>query len=225
MRRPWWTGGASILEQSASCSSTWSTTLRPSSTWAISRPRKTTVTITLFLWARNSRAWLTLVSRSLIARLRADADFFDPHLMGLALVLPLLLLVLELAEVHDPADGRALVGRHFDQVQPGLAGLGQGIRRGHDAQLRRSSLITRMGVTRICSLIFCFGSTVVFRIQLPVQLWKRLGPIEYRNPRGKSTGFWKKPVFGTLRVTPPVGVAVALPTRPVSTLPPQRSPA
>jgi hypothetical protein len=39
MRRPWWTGGASTLETSANCKRISSITLRPSSTWANSRPR------------------------------------------------------------------------------------------------------------------------------------------------------------------------------------------
>jgi hypothetical protein len=55
--------------------------------------------------------------------------------MRVRFVLPLLLLILELAEIHDSADGRALVRRHFDQIQIGLAGGSQGLFGGHDAQL------------------------------------------------------------------------------------------
>ncbi len=52
-----------------------------------------------------------------VAGLGADADLFDLDLMPGALVLPLLLLVLELAVVHDAADGGPLSGRDFHQVQ------------------------------------------------------------------------------------------------------------
>ena len=91
-----------------------------------------------------------------LARLGPHADFLDLGLVRLALVLPLLLLVLVLAVVHDTADGRLLVGRHLDQVQIDLS-------RGLDGLLRwpgfptasRRRAITRTGVTRICSLIRC----------------------------------------------------------------------
>ena len=47
MRLPWCEGGASTLPTSSSSLTMWSMTLRPSSTWAISRPRKMTETNTL----------------------------------------------------------------------------------------------------------------------------------------------------------------------------------
>ena len=47
----------------------------------------------------------------------------------------LLLLVLILAVVHDPADRRHRGGRDLHQVEAFLPGDGQGLRRGHDAQL------------------------------------------------------------------------------------------
>lgn len=52
-----------------------------------------------------------------IARLGSNANFFDFALMDVGLVLLFLLLVLEFAEVHDSANGRPLVGGHFDQIQ------------------------------------------------------------------------------------------------------------
>jgi hypothetical protein len=58
----------------------------------------------------------------MLARLRTNANFLQLRLMRVRFVLPLLLLLLELAEIHDSADGRALVRRHFHQIQLGLAG-------------------------------------------------------------------------------------------------------
>ena len=52
-----------------------------------------------------------------IARLGSNANFFDFALMDVGLVLFLLLLVFEFAEVHDSTNGRPLIGRHFDQIQ------------------------------------------------------------------------------------------------------------
>jgi hypothetical protein len=47
----------------------------------------------------------------------------------------LFLLVLEFAEVHDSANGRALVGRDFDQIQIRLASSRHGLIGWHDPQL------------------------------------------------------------------------------------------
>ena len=51
-----------------------------------------------------------------VARLGPDANLFDLDLMRVTLVLPLLLLILELAVVHYSADRRAFGRGHFDQV-------------------------------------------------------------------------------------------------------------
>ena len=48
---------------------------------------------------------------------------------------PLLLLVLILAEIHDPADRRVRGRRDLDEIETLGFGDGQGLRRGHDAQL------------------------------------------------------------------------------------------
>jgi hypothetical protein len=47
--------------------------------------------------------------------------------VGVAFVLPLFLLVLELAKVHDAADGRLLRGRDLNQVHASRARLLQRI--------------------------------------------------------------------------------------------------
>src|ERR1019366_7398559 len=54
----------SIFETSASATATLATTARPSSGWAICRPRNISVTFTLFPSWRNSRAWRVFVSKS-----------------------------------------------------------------------------------------------------------------------------------------------------------------
>jgi hypothetical protein len=56
-------------------------------------------------------------------------------MVNVRLVLLLLLLILELAEVHDPADGRLLVGCHLHQVETRLSGEGQRLLGGDDAEL------------------------------------------------------------------------------------------
>src|SRR5579864_9544583 len=65
----------------------------------------------------------------------AKLDLFDlDHLLLLPrLVLALLLLVFEFAEIEDFADRRIGVGRHFDEVEPGLDGAGDGIAARDDA--------------------------------------------------------------------------------------------
>ena len=53
-----------------------------------------------------------------------------------ALVLPLFLLVLELAKVHDAADGRLLQRGDLDQIEPDLLGFRQSLVASNHAQLR-----------------------------------------------------------------------------------------
>ena len=57
-----------------------STTFRPSSMWAASRPLNTTEITTLFLCSKNSLAWLTLTSRSwspVLGRTRISLIFVE----------------------------------------------------------------------------------------------------------------------------------------------------
>ena len=69
--------------------------------------------------------------------LRSELDFLDLDDVLMLLRFPgaLLLLVLILAEVHDPADRRHGRRRDLDQVEPLLLGDGQRLRRRHDAEL------------------------------------------------------------------------------------------
>ena len=69
-----------------------------------------------------------------VAGLGPDADLLDLDLVLLLLRGPLLLRVLELAEVHDLADRRPLVGGDLDQVEARLAGRLHGLARRHDAE-------------------------------------------------------------------------------------------
>ena len=70
-----------------------------------------------------------------IACFGAEADFLDLGVVNVGLVVLLLLLVLELAEVHNSADRRLLIRRHFDEIQPGVAGDPHRFVRWDDAQL------------------------------------------------------------------------------------------
>jgi hypothetical protein len=54
--------------------------------------------------------------------------------MSVSLVLPLLLLVLEFAVIHDAANRRLLLGRDFHEVQADFAGTLQGLYGFDDAQ-------------------------------------------------------------------------------------------
>src|SRR5919106_1996568 len=62
--RPSSRGSCSILPTSFSSLATRSSTSRPSSVWAICRPRYIIVTFTLFPSCKNSRAWRVLNSKS-----------------------------------------------------------------------------------------------------------------------------------------------------------------
>ena len=70
------------------------------------------------------------------ADLRTQADLLILAMMRLGLVLPLLLLVLELPIVHDPADRWILERSDFHQIEVGIPRFGQGIRGADHTQLR-----------------------------------------------------------------------------------------
>src|SRR5690606_13055994 len=72
--------------------------------------------------------------------LRPELDLLHQNHLLVLLCRPraLLLLVLELAEVHDPAHGRDGRRRNFDEVESLGARQLQGLRRRHDAELRAS---------------------------------------------------------------------------------------
>jgi hypothetical protein len=57
-----------------------------------------------------------------VADLRAQAKLFVLAVVRVALVLPLLLLVLEFAVIHDPANGRLFLRGDFDEIKPSFAG-------------------------------------------------------------------------------------------------------
>lgn len=62
-----------------------------------------------------------------VADLGADAEFFVLAVVRVAFVLPLLLLVLEFAVIHDPANGRLFLGRDFDEVEADFLGALEGV--------------------------------------------------------------------------------------------------
>ena len=69
-----------------------------------------------------------------VAGLGPHADFLDLDLVGLLLAGAFLLLVLELAVVHDLADRRPFVGRDLDEVETKLAGGFHGLAGRQDAE-------------------------------------------------------------------------------------------
>ena len=69
------------------------------------------------------------------ADLGAQPELFVFAVMSVAFVLPLFLLVFELAEVHDAADGRLLGRSNFDQIHAGGTGLLQCFVGTDDSQL------------------------------------------------------------------------------------------
>ena len=70
-----------------------------------------------------------------LARLGTESNFLDFRLMDVRAVEFLLLLILELAEVHDPADGRLFVRCHLDEIEASLAGAVQRLFRRDDPEL------------------------------------------------------------------------------------------
>jgi hypothetical protein len=58
-----------------------------------------------------------------VADLGTETDFFVLALVAVTFVLPFLLLVLELAKVHDATDGRLFGRGDLDQIESGGTGL------------------------------------------------------------------------------------------------------
>jgi hypothetical protein len=87
--------------------------------------------------------------------------------VDVGLVKFLLLLVLELAEVHDSADGRLLVGRHLDEVEAGLTREIQGLLGGDDpelASLRRDHADRRDADLLVDAMLLVDGSRLRTRM-------------------------------------------------------------
>ena len=71
-----------------------------------------------------------------LAGFRAQANLFHLHVVCLgAFGLLSLLFIFELAEIHNPANWRPLIGSDLDQIQPGLPGRLQRVDRSQDAKL------------------------------------------------------------------------------------------
>ena len=70
-----------------------------------------------------------------IPRLGTETDLFDLGVVDVCFVLFLLLLIFELAEIHDPADRRLLVGSHLHQIEPRFAGTKQRLLGRNNAEL------------------------------------------------------------------------------------------
>lgn len=74
----------------------------------------------------------------MVINLWPNADLFQFYDMLIAAGLPLFstLLVTEAAIVHETADGRHGIGRHFNEIEPALARHLQRIARRYDSDLR-----------------------------------------------------------------------------------------
>ena len=71
-----------------------------------------------------------------VADFWAEAEFFVLAVVRVTFVLPLLLLVLEFAVIHDPANGRLFLRGNFHEVHAGLASMPQGFNSFDDAEKR-----------------------------------------------------------------------------------------
>jgi hypothetical protein len=71
----------------------------------------------------------------MIADLGANPELFVLAVVRVAFVLPLLLLVLEFAEIHDSANGRLLLGRDFHKIEAKFFGTLKGVDSFQDAEL------------------------------------------------------------------------------------------
>ena len=71
----------------------------------------------------------------MVADFWAYAEFFVLAVVRVAFVLPLLLLVLEFAEVHDAANGRLLLRRDFHKVEAEVFGALKGFGSFENAEL------------------------------------------------------------------------------------------
>ncbi len=89
----------------------------------------------LVLVLQESLGLIHLELNVVLARLGAETDLFDLRVMDVGFVLFFLLLILELAEVHDSADGRFFVWRDLDKIKPRLASPGHRLIGGDDSEL------------------------------------------------------------------------------------------
>ena len=71
----------------------------------------------------------------MVADLRAQSNLFVLAVVNVPFVLPLLLLVLEFAKIHDSANGRLLLGRDFHKVEAKIFGTLKGVDSFQDAEL------------------------------------------------------------------------------------------
>jgi hypothetical protein len=70
-----------------------------------------------------------------LSRLGTETDLLDLRVVDVGLVMLLFLLVLELAKVHDPTNGRLLVGRHLYKIEAGPPRKAHRLVGGDDAEL------------------------------------------------------------------------------------------
>ena len=137
MLRPSCRGKISTRPTCSTASTTSSRMRRPSSGWCISRPRNVIVTLTLWPSSQEPLDLAGLRVEVALRDLGPVLHLLDGDVAGLAPGLLGLLgrLVLVLAVIHDPADGRVRLSRHLDQVEVCRSGDGKGLGQGLDADL------------------------------------------------------------------------------------------
>src|SRR5512140_1402941 len=93
--------------------------------------------LALVAFLKEAADMLQLRVQVVLFRLRPDLDLLDldDGLLLPRLLLPLARDVLELAEIHDPADRRRVHGGHFDQIEVLGPRALERLRRVHDTQL------------------------------------------------------------------------------------------
>ena len=104
---------------------------------AISRPAEEDRRLDLVAFLDEPLNVVLLERVIVLVDLGPELDFLDLDdvLMPLRFPGALLLLVLVLPVIHDPADRRDRRGRNLHEVEPFLPGDRQGLRRRHDAEL------------------------------------------------------------------------------------------
>ena len=89
----------------------------------------------LVLVLQESLGLIHLELDIVLARLGTETDLLDPRVVDVGFVLFFLLLILELAEIHDSADGGLFVWSDLDEIEPRLACPGHRLVGGDDSEL------------------------------------------------------------------------------------------
>src|SRR5690606_12425511 len=121
--------------------------------------------------------------------LDGDVARLPPRLLG-----PLRRLVLVLAVIHDPADGRARLRRHLDEVEVGRAGDREGLGQGLDPDLLtvRTDEPHLTGADAVVDPGFVVGRgyrrSLLIDAQAPPYAWDSVAPAPARENQKRTPG-------------------------------------